>query len=247
MRLPSVAALFLLAICPAALSLALASPVGARKIERPRDSFADSVMKHINPKDIDYGARIEAARRLWVERALASPILWALLATLGLLVFSFAIVVHQHGEKMRREIIAATLLARYHNALLDARRRAEEAITAHNRVVNANNQARERTSTEQLRASTESFLEQPANDEKQGDLAASSADIFLSSRYQRAAVQESKGSGRPRRGTEPDLAAHVSALQQQLNASVERERSLEKELEKGAAPAASTRRQIAKK
>jgi hypothetical protein len=200
-------------------------------------------MRRINPQDIDYGARLENARRLWVEASLSNPIFWGLAASIGLLLLAFIIIVHQHAEKMRREIIAATLLAQYHNGWLDARQRAEEVIARHDRVINAANQAREKSTEEQLPSNAASMAEQ----EKEREAAPSSAEIFLSSGYRPGVVQESKSPGRPRRAPEPNLADQVSILQQQLNASVGRERSLEKELEKRTAPAASPRKQNVQK
>jgi hypothetical protein len=110
-------------------------------------------------------------------------------------------------------------------------------------VINADNQAREKGTEEQLASNAAAMAEQ----EKEREAAPSSAEIFLSSGYRPGAVQESKSPGRPRRAPEPNLTEQVSTLQQQLNASVGRERFLEKELEKRTAPASSSRKQNAQK
>jgi hypothetical protein len=221
--------LSLVAVCPglvcenASASAIAGTPAGQK-------GFLDFVLKQINPREVDYGARLEAARRLWVERSLANPFFWALIVAVGLLLVAFCVVAHQHGEKMRRELIASTLLAQYHNGWLEARNRAEEAIARHGALVNAANQTRDKAAEDELRSRAEWMGEQ----DKESQASPSPTEMFLSSGYHGIPARESKPAARRRPAPEPDMAAQVSTLQQQLNASVAREQSLERELEKSA-------------
>ncbi len=222
-------ALFLAAICPGLLLRAQSSAsAGAGKpAPQAKREFVDFVLKEINPRETDYGAHFEAVRRLWVQQILSEPFFCALLAAIGLLAVAFAIIAHQHDEKMRRELIAATLLARYHNGWVDARARAEDAIARYDALVNAANRTRENTVEEQVRSRAEWMTEQDTNNRG----TPSPAEMFLSSGYHPTSAPKNKAAARPVREPEPDMAAQLSTLQQQLNAATDRERSLERELE----------------
>ena len=76
-----------------------------------------------------------------VDETIKSVTSWALLVALSFLILSFFLLLHQHRERNRREIIAAGLLAQYHHALADARSQADEAIRRYNALVNRTNTA----------------------------------------------------------------------------------------------------------
>jgi hypothetical protein len=232
-------ALCLAAICPGLLLCAQSSASASRK-PAPQDKtgFVDFALRRINPHETDYGARLEARRRLWVERALRDPSFCALLAATALLAVAFAILAHQHGEKMRRELMVATLLARYHNGWVDARNRAENAISRYNALVNAANRTRGNSIEEQVPSRAEWMNEQDTN--SQGP--PSPAEMFLSSGYHPTSAPKNKPAARPVNEPAPDMAAQVSTLQQQLNAAADREQSLQRELENKNAKAYSAKK-----
>src|SRR6476620_12106558 len=107
------------------------------------DGFVDFALKQVNPQNKDYGCQSDDARKLMVDETIKSVTSWAVLVALSFLILSFCLLLHQHRERNRREIIAAGLLARYHNALADARRQADEAIRRYNALVNRTNTAAE--------------------------------------------------------------------------------------------------------
>ena len=107
------------------------------------DGFVDFALKQVNPRNKDYGCQIDDARKLMVDETLKSVESWAVLVALSFLILSFFLLLHQHRERNRREIMAAALLAQYHNALADARSQADEAIRRYNALVNRTNTAAE--------------------------------------------------------------------------------------------------------
>ena len=189
-----------------------------------KTGFIEYYLGRINPQRIDYGESIQAARRRWVESSIGDLGFWTTLAMFLLSVLGFVLVLHQHQEKNRREIIAANLLAEYHNAWVEAGRRAEEAIARYNDLANT-------TQQESLpwRVGS-SVAANPVDDS--GRLA-----MYLESNFgpperrrrQKHSPTELRSRERIAVG-EPDLLNQVSALQQQLSAVSEREKNLEREL-----------------
>lgn len=92
---------------------------------KQHDSLIDFALKRINPIDKDYGQWIEQARRNAIEASLDTL---PRLLSVGLLIVSFAVIIHQSGERHHREIIAARFLAWYHNELVHTRETARETI-----------------------------------------------------------------------------------------------------------------------
>src|SRR5437899_9389151 len=107
------------------------------------DGFVDFALKQVNPQNMDYGCQIDEARKLVVDKTIRSVSSWAVLTALSFLILSFFLLLHQHKDRNRREVIAASLLAQYHNALADARGQAEDAIRRYNALVGRNNTATE--------------------------------------------------------------------------------------------------------
>src|SRR5215472_13640768 len=105
------------------------------------DGFIDFALKQVNPQNKDYGCQIDDARKLMVDETIKSVNSWAVLVALSFLTLSFFLLLHQHRERKRREIIAAGLLAQYHNALADARGQSQEAIRRYNELVTKTNRA----------------------------------------------------------------------------------------------------------
>jgi hypothetical protein len=94
-----------------------------------QDSLVDFVLKRLNPTDKDYGISIEQARQNAIE---IGRDMLPTLCSVGLLLSSFLVIVHQSRERRHREIISARFLAWYHNELLRARDTARDAIARNN-------------------------------------------------------------------------------------------------------------------
>src|SRR5262249_8850181 len=88
----------------------------ARQPTRQRDGVVDPALKQINPQNTDYGCQMEETRRLVLDQTIKNVNSWAVLLALLFLVLSFFMLLHQHREGNRREIVAAGFLAQYHNA-----------------------------------------------------------------------------------------------------------------------------------
>jgi len=204
---------------------------------RQRDSFVDFALKQINPQNTDYGCQMDEARRLVVDETIKNIDSWAVLVALSCLVISFFMLLHQHRESTRREIIGAEFLAQYHNAWVDARNQAEQAIARYNQLVSRTYNAAEvamRTPTpDGERGQTGTVRVDLSGDAKTQSTPPAPAKSNFKAGENRT---DSSPTTRPpvRRNGEPevDLIAQISTLQQQLNASHEREKKLQKELAK---------------
>ena len=205
----------------------------AAKQPAKRGGLVDFALNQVNPQNRDYGCRIDEARKLFVDQTIKNLDSWAVLVALSFLILSFCLLLQQHQEQNRREIIASFLLAQYHNALADARSQAEEATSRHNELVGKTNTAAEAAlrqasqpperlgatlpatnPTREVRPRSASMP--PAKDKfKSGENGAGQADTVPTNHQ-----------------PEGDFIAQVSTLQQQLTASHEREKNLQKELTK---------------
>ena len=212
----------------------------ARQPAKQRDSFVDFALKQINPQNTDYGCQMDEARRLLVDATIKNVDSWAVLVALSCLVISFLMILHQHRESNRREIIATEFLAQYHNAWVDARNQAEQAIARYNQLVSRTNNAAEvalRTpSPDAERRQTGTVPADTSRDTKPVSAPAAMASSNLNARENGDGRTHSTQTTRPpvRWNGEPevDLIAQISTLQQQLNASHEREKKLQNELAK---------------
>ncbi|PYY12998.1 MAG: hypothetical protein DMG60_22820 [Acidobacteria bacterium] len=205
-------------------------PAASRRNKAP-DSFAEFALRQINPQNTEYGCQLEAARKVAVDETVKSIDSWTVLVTFSFLILSFLIILHQHNERNRREVITANFLAQYHNAWVDAKRQTEETIRRYNELVNARNPSAEANLGSQsldpdgAQAST---IHPPAasnTNEPLGSCAAVSSNGNRVGR--REPAREMK---LPVRESHADLIAQISTLQQQLNASHEREKQLQREL-----------------
>lgn len=206
----------------------------AKQSAKQGEGFVDFALKQVNSQNKDYGCQIDDARKLMVDETIKSVTSWAVLVALLFLILSFFLQLHQHRERNRREIIAAGLLAQYHNALIEARTQADEAITRYSELVNRTNTAAEATlrTAPQLpeRVQAPASTANPARDVKQPKptSAAQPKDRIKSGEN----VADRTEATLQNRAAEGDLIAQISTLQQQLHASHEREKNLQKELTK---------------
>lgn len=202
----------------------------ARRPSKPSTGIVDFALGQINPKNTDYGCQMDQARKLLVEETVRNIDSWAVLGSLALLVASLLLLLHQGRERSRREVIAAVFLAQYHNAWVDARVQAVEAIRRYNDLVHAtsgNGATVPRSPSTDIQAiPTREINPDPGRQEKT-PLRPGSV-----TRGSIRAGEYGADRGGETRGPQVDLIAQISTLQQQLNASHEREKNLQKELSK---------------
>jgi hypothetical protein len=212
----------------------------AKQQSKLQEGFVDFALKQINPQNTDYGCQMDEARKLVVDQTIKSIDSWAVSVALIFLVLSFVMLLHQHRERNRREVIAADFLAQYHNAWVDARKQAEDSIRRYNELVNTTNNG------------AEAALRSPSLGAGHVQAGAVKPDLGRAVRPPSAPAVAAKNttkagengadrsdSGpsikppvRQNREPEVDLIAQIGTLQQQLNASHEREKNLQKELSK---------------
>ena len=205
----------------------------AKQPTKQGDGLVDFALKQVNSQNEDYGCQIDNSRKLLVAETIKSVTAWAVLVALSFLILSFCLLLHQHRERRRREIIAAGLLAQYHNALADARSQAGEAILRFNELVHRTNTAAD-TAQRQVsqppeQMKTSPWAPNPVEDVRPRPAPAaqpkpSSKGDENGSRRTEAAPQKTEGP--------VDLIAQISTLQKQLQDSHEREKNLQKELMK---------------
>jgi hypothetical protein len=201
----------------------------------PKSPRSSDPWGFVNAENRDYGAALARLRTIAVRASLASVQLWALLTSMILLALAFVVVTHQHDEKQRREIIVARLLAQYHNAWIEAKRTADDAITRFNASLAAEDALRQSALGAQANRD-----ENRAGDDKAIPMSSSPTDLFLAGGSRPAGNSHSRIDSKPgikmaarhKRDGEADLLAQVTTLQQQLNAACERERNLQRELSK---------------
>lgn len=88
---------------------------GGRTVQKK--SFVESTLGRINPGDVDYGQRIEEARRIAIEAIFENYYFWSNAVSTAVAVVLFVFVLYQ--LKMRRQMIFSTaeLVTSYHNQL----------------------------------------------------------------------------------------------------------------------------------
>ena len=201
-----------------------------RKPATQSSGFVDSTLGLINPENTDYGYRIDQDRRFFVEQTLHNFEFWVIGITVSLLIVSFFMLLHQSREQDRKEIIAAGLLAQYHNAWVDARSHAEDAIRRHNELVKRTNAADEsalRTAsreTDQTKNSEQTVSSGTTKPLIKHSTVSNGGTRLLEKRGSRS------DSSRQSHEVEFDSIAQISVLQKQLEASHERETNLQKQL-----------------
>ena len=205
----------------------------AKQPGKPRDGFVDFAIKQINSQNKDYGSQIDDARKLLVDETIKSVPSWALLVALSFLILAFFLLLHQHRERHRREIIAAGLLAQYHNALADARGQADEAIRRYNELVNRTNTAAEAAHRPALHPPERVQATAPAPGVDR-DVKPKPSPVPTSKDRIKTGEKGTGGTQAVPQSPEAEgnLIAQISTLQQQLHSSHEREKNLQKELTK---------------
>ena len=196
-----------------------------RKPAAQSSGFLDSSLGLINPKNTDYGCQIDTVRQFVVEQTLKNLEFWIVGITVSLLIVSFFMLLHQSRERDRREIIAAGFLAHYYNAWLDARSQADHAIRRHNELVKRTNAAAESALRAASQDRDQAQTETPKTNQGAG------AKPHQSHRPGRNAGGENGAAGTPNnQSSESDYLDQISTLQQQLDASRDREANLLRQL-----------------
>lgn len=211
-----VTALFVLASMPAGAQRSRYDPAAGRE-SKPREGFLDLALKQINPGDKDYGECIAEGRRLLVEQTIENSLFWSNVMAIGMLILSVGTVFYQSKEWKRRELIAATCLAQYHNLLVRARRAAYEATSHYNALIEERNAVAER----ELREPTprrQSVV-------KQGSAKLSAHELPVTPHAASAPKSDSTPPVPAHvGGHDGGLVAKVNALQHQLSAALEQAR-----------------------
>jgi hypothetical protein len=222
------------------LSQQSSDDLATRKAIKGPDSFADFALKQLNPQNTDYGCRLDNARKLAVHETFKAIDFWTATIAFSFLVLSFLVLLHQRRESDRREIIAAQLLAQYHNNWVDARKKVQDTIGRYNELVDATNNAAEAIFHSRS-WSTQSTDGRAIESDRSWDVKpqATATDKVGSSDKsgangpgQHASVRHLKASTLESREPDIDLIAQISTLQQQLIASHEREKSLQRQISK---------------
>ena len=208
-------------------------PAAKNQSSRP-EAFIDFVLKQINPQNTDYGCEIEKARKLAVDETVRSIDFWVTLIALSFLVMSFFMLLIQKRQHDRHEVIASRFLAQYHNAWVDARTRAEQAIRRHNELADATARSAETIPMRQPSV-TETAQTAALNGEpKMAVRQKLATGIVAKNTVQRSVAGDgdNKSSSHPHDQSPADFMTQIKALQNQLTAAHERENNLKRELSK---------------
>jgi hypothetical protein len=233
------------------LALAAATAIGQRsrydpaagqqsagQQSKPRQGFLEFALKQINPNDQDYGECIGEGRQLLVGQTIQNSLFWSNLAAIGMLAISVALVVFQSKEWKRRELIAATCLAQYHNDLVRARRAVCETNSRYNALIEAQSSETEHELREPVARRESAAKDVSTRTAVQDASAASARPASAGARAQAPA----KAANNPPRSAQViendgDLVAKVNILQHQLTvaqdqlrAAQEREQNLRQKL-----------------
>ena len=204
-----------------------------REKQKSHESFMDFGLNQLNPRNIDYSCEIDSVRNVAVHEIFGRIDSWAVLVALTLLVLAFFILIHQHQELKRREILAARFLAQYHNALLDLREQLAKAIRQDWKLANVENAddilppSRIRDRQTQLATTTPDL-----NEIGPVSLLAAENKNTDKSEAEVAFCRSGKPPVRQSYKPEAELLGQIRILQQQLSAAHEREKGLQRQLSK---------------
>jgi len=233
--------LFILLLVAGSKSFGLEAQVDpGHKPVKQNQSFAEFAVKLINPQNTDYGCKFDQARKIVVHETVQMIDFWTALVASSFLLLSCLLLLHQHNENRRREVIAAQLLSQYHNAWLDARTQVTEATQRYNELAERSNSATEAALRARL-PNAEAVEPRPIGSESTQSLhskVGATADIGNSAKSgigemsSHPSNRDLKASIHESREPKVDLMSQIRTLQQQLSASHEREKNLQRQLSK---------------
>ncbi len=102
--------------------------------EHLRGGIWDNAMNSINPCNIDYGAQVDAWRRMIVDETIANVIFWTAIVVSIALFLAVLYIYWLHHDRARRLEISVNILTQIANAFIDARDHALDAIKRHNHL-----------------------------------------------------------------------------------------------------------------
>jgi hypothetical protein len=126
-------------------------PLAGRK--HLRGGIWDNALGKVNPDNIDYGARLDAWRRVILGETIYNAVFWTAVFMSCCLMLAMIYVYWMHRDRARRLDISVNILTQISNAYIDARDHALEAIAKHNQLADDYNAMAEKMAAlEQQRA-----------------------------------------------------------------------------------------------
>jgi hypothetical protein len=122
--------------------------LGTARLAQKRQGFFEYVLGKVNPRDEDYGARMESARSAVVEYSIDDLYFWSNVVTLLLLCWLVVVVLFQWRAMDKRELIAASLITQLWNGRISDRIEIGRRTEQYNRLVETHNAEVERALTQ---------------------------------------------------------------------------------------------------
>lgn len=100
----------------------------------PQKSFLDWTLGRINPRDINYGDRIEEMRQRALDATVRDVGFWADATAVLVLGVAFVVIYWQYRQIRRLKFTTADLLVAYHNDLTALRNRFDQLLAEYNLI-----------------------------------------------------------------------------------------------------------------
>lgn len=120
-------------------------PAAGKAASKPRDSFIDFTLKHINPAGQDYGKCLDEGRALLLDESVRNGLFWSNLVALSLLGCLLLLIIYQHRLQTRRDWTAAQLMTEYEQALARSNAQIDQLIKSNHGLNNALAATKEQT------------------------------------------------------------------------------------------------------
>lgn len=208
-------------------------PAAGKAASKPRESFIDFTLKHINPADQDYGKCLDEGRALLLEESVRNGFFWSNLVALSLLGCLLLLIIYQHRLQTRRDWTAAQLMTEYEQALARSNAQIEQVIKSNHGLNSA------------FAATKEQTLRPTPKPQDSGQRASSTATergssaqpvplsplrgIFVKPPIERAAGTAATTGAAPQMATskvDADIVARINLLEQQLASAQEDNKQL---------------------
>lgn len=237
MKLKHVAAVLIVLAGAAAESQSTSYNPAAKTAPNSRDGIVGFTLRQLNPENRDYGQLAAEYRRISIEAAIERVTFWVAMASLASCLVILLMWWHESRLRLRQEIIAANFLAMYHNGWVRASNSLVSSIEQYNSIVQKFNAVTERLG--KLRAG--STPPEMATDPQTTSADAQARSLVSGQIVEPKPSNIAKPSSAGAQSMEPQkakrqtnqvaLLGQISALQQQLTAAREREKSLLKQLD----------------
>lgn len=100
-----------------------------------RDTWYEFLLKQFNPRDTDYGARLEKRRQVFLQATVREPYFWYSLSVTAGLLLVLAAYTKLHLDHRRSMRITSEMMADIYTHDLNSRQAANEAIEKYNRHI----------------------------------------------------------------------------------------------------------------